>query len=72
MAIHRHCRGWRGTICVSTATYATESEAAAALEALRALLNQARPAPDQAATATTRLDTFRPSCDYPRPLFHFT
>jgi hypothetical protein len=39
--IHKHGRGWRGTLSVSTATYATESEAAAALEALRALLNVA-------------------------------
>jgi hypothetical protein len=66
--IHRHGRGWRGTLSVSTATYTTESEAAEALEALRALLNQARPA---TATAPARLDPFRPSCDYPRLRFHF-
>jgi hypothetical protein len=66
--IHRHGRGWRGTLSVSTATYPTESEATEALEALRARLNQARqPAPAQATT----LDPFRPSCDYPRSRFHF-
>jgi hypothetical protein len=71
--VHKHGRGWRGTLSVSTATYPTQTEAAAALEALRARLNQARqPAPTQAATASAGLDPFKPSCDYPRPLFHFT
>jgi hypothetical protein len=41
--IHKHGRGWRGTLSVSTATYATESEATEALDALRARLNQAPP-----------------------------
>jgi hypothetical protein len=40
--VHKHGRGWRGTISVSTATYPTEEQAAAAIADLRAGLVQLR------------------------------
>jgi hypothetical protein len=68
MAVHRHRSGFRGVVTVTTPVYKTEAEAEQALAELKTRLNQARqPAPAQDAT----LDPFRPSCDYPRPRFHF-
>jgi hypothetical protein len=68
MAVHRHRSGFRGVVTVTTPVYKTEAEAVEALAELKTRLNTLK-APAQPASA--RLDPFRPSCDYPRPRFHF-
>ena len=68
--VHKHGKGYRGVVTLSTPTYKTEAEAEAALADLRASIQRWRSAQDQPAPAQPRtLDrrTFIPSCDYPRP-----
>jgi hypothetical protein len=78
MAVHPHRNGWRGSLTLTTPVYNTKAEAEAALAELRSRVQSWRssqepePTPAPAATASPpRLDPWRPSCDYPRPMIIF-
>jgi hypothetical protein len=65
--VHRHGRGWRATVSVTTRTFDTEQEAASALADLKARLAEIKAAvPAPAPPTPPRLDMrWTPSCDIP-------
>jgi hypothetical protein len=65
MAVHPHRSGFRGTLTLTTSVYPTQAQAETALADLRASVKRWREKP---APASTRLDMWKPSCDYARPL----